>query len=293
MIGRVATNRRLLKEVLGMDFTSVEHNGCDTIIIGVKHFIPAQILDCGQCFRWQGSGNEWNGIAHGRRLEIYLEEDNLVLKDVSLEEFNSIWMDYFDLSRDYSLLRGQFSNDKALYNAMEFSPGLRIMQQNPWETLITFILSQNSNIPRIKGMVSRLCENFGKALPCGSFAFPEPEDLAILTEESIATVKSGYRAGYIIDAARRVSDGRINLKSLHALSADEARKTLMQIYGVGPKVAECVLLFGLGKVECFPLDVWMKRVMESYYPEGFPETLKDTAGIAQQFLFHYARMNKI
>ena len=164
------------------------------------------------------------------------------------------------------------------------------MRQDPWETLITFILSQNSNIPRIKGMVEKLCECFGPSLPCGGHAFPAPEDLAVLEPADLAPIKSGYRDVYIIDAARRASDGRLDFNALKNMPDEDVRRALMEVHGVGPKVADCAMLYGFGRVERYPLDVWMKRVMAEYYPSGFPSLLKDTAGIAQQFLFHYIRM---
>jgi len=162
------------------------------------------------------------------------------------------------------------------------------MRQDPWETLITFILSQNSNIPRIKKMVSGLCEHFGQALPCGRYTFPTPESL-VVAPEALAAVRTGYRAPYIVDAARQVVEGKIDLAALAAQPSDEIKEALVKIHGVGPKVAECVLLYGFGKVERYPVDVWIKRVMESMYPAGFPEAFCATAGIAQQYLFHYAR----
>jgi len=163
------------------------------------------------------------------------------------------------------------------------------LRQDVWETLISFILSQNSNIPRIKNMISALCRHFGNELPCGGFAFPTAKALASLTAEDLAPIKCGYRASYIIDAARRVHDGQFNIHELNSRPTGNVRAALLDIHGVGPKVADCVLLFGFGRTECFPLDVWMKRVMETMYPDGFPEVLKDSAGIAQQFLFHYVR----
>lgn len=274
-----------------MDYERIEYDGTDTVLAGIRYFDLDQTLDCGQCFRWSGSGGAYRGIAHGRLLELFLEDGRLTLKDVSPDEFEAVWRDYFDIGRDYGELRARFSSDDALREAVEFSPGLRIMRQEPWEALITFILSQNSNIPRIKGMVARLCECFGEALPGGGFAFPGPERLAPLSGDDLIPLRCGYRAAYIIDAALRASDRRLRLDALYALPLEDARRELIQVHGVGPKVAECALLYGFGRVECFPMDVWMKRVMSSLYPAGFPEELCDVAGIAQQFLFHYARMN--
>ena len=275
-----------------MDYSDVVYKGKDTVLLGVKHFELDHTLECGQCFRWQGEEGAYSGIAHGRRLEILLEGGALILKDVSLDEFESVWKNYFDLGRDYSEIHRRFSKDKTLCEALAFAPGIRVMRQAPWETLITYILSQNSNIPRIKGMVARLCECYGEPLPCGGFTFPEPERLAALTIDDLAPLKCGYRAAYILDAAWLVSEGELELNALYALPVEEARRELMCIRGVGPKVAECVLLYGFGKVECYPLDVWMKRVMAAFYPSGFSEDLSDTAGIAQQFLFHYARIKQ-
>ena len=266
------------------DYTSAEQREPDLVLTDIKNFIPAQVLDCGQCFRWENSSGKYSGIAHKRRLELYLDNGNLVLKDTTKEEFEKIWRDYFDLSRDYGELRSSYAADGTLSKAIAHSPGLRLMRQEPWETLITFILSQNSNIPRIKGMVARLCNCFGRG-----DIFPAPEDLAGLSEGDLAPIRSGYRAGYIIDAAKRAADGRLDFGKLAQMASEDVRRALMEVHGVGPKVADCVLLYGFGRVECYPLDVWMKRVMAEYYPEGFPEYLLDTAGIAQQFLFHYAR----
>jgi len=275
-----------------MDYTKAEQSGNDVLISGIKNFNLAQILDCGQCFRWIGEGGEYTGIAHGRQLQLVLNGDTLILRDVSLCDFEYIWKDYFDLSRDYCQLRKLYSQDPSLVQAVDFSPGLRVMRQDPWETLITFILSQNSNIPRIKKMVASLCEHFGQALPCGSHAFPAPEALASPNPEALAAVKTGYRAPYIIDAARRVAEGRLDLTALKAKPSDEIQKALIQIHGVGPKVAECVLLYGFSRVEVYPMDVWMKRIMANLYPAGFTEALSPTAGIAQQYLFHYARTHQ-
>ena len=287
-----------------MDYKKVEEHGSDLILTDIKNFILPQVLDNGQCFRWQTGIegepdiNTYTGIAHGRLLTVSLDKTlpkgyRLIFKNTSKNEFETIWCDYFDLHRDYGKLRKLYTKEPTLKNAIAHSPGLRLMRQDPWETLVTFILSQNSNIPRIRGMVSRLCQNFGKPLPAANgktvFAFPLPADLANKTVEELADVKTGYRAPYIIDAAKRVADGRINFEKFSSLSTDELKTELMGIHGVGPKVADCVLLYGFGRIEQYPMDVWMKRVMETYYPNGFPEDIKDTAGIAQQFLFHYIR----
>jgi len=289
-----------------MDYTSVQQVGKDIVIAGINHFDLAQTLDNGQAFRWASVGDgKFGGIAHGRWLELELSGGSLMLRDVTLPEFDAIWKDYFDLGRSYSSLRDIFIEYDTMTKALAFSPGLRLMRQDMWEMLVSFILSQNSNIPRIKKMIAQLCQSFGQELsgthgravreandqPCGGFAFPTPQALAGLTEEDLAVIRSGYRAAYILDAARRVADGTLDLPGISTQPTEVVRAALLEIRGVGPKVADCVLLFGFGRVECFPLDVWMKRVVATLYPSGFPEDISQYAGIAQQFLFHYARSN--
>ena len=261
------------------------------ILSNIEFFDLHQTLDCGQAFRWSKTGeNSYSGIAFGRRLDLEMSKNKLILKNVSSDEYEKIWKNYFDFGRDYKKLHELFSkHGEKLKAAITFAPGIRLLQQEPWETLISFILSQNANIPRIKKMLSALCENFGDALPCGGFAFPTPEKLASLTVNDLKPINAGYRAGYILDAATRVYDGRINFTEISQITSDDAQKKLLEIRGVGTKVAECVLLFGLGRVERVPMDVWMKRVMENHYSSGFPAELQQYAGIAQQFLFHHER----
>jgi len=272
-----------------MDYIDAVQQDKDVIIAKPKNLSLGETLDCGQCFRWQPHGDGFIGIAQGRQLMLHMKEENLVMKDTDLEEFESIWKSYLDLGRDYSQIKSLYSIDEHLSKAVAFSPGLRVMRQDPWETLITFILSQNSNIPRIKKMVLELCIHFGKKLPTGGCAFPTPENLASLNIEDLAPIKTGYRAPYILDAARCVAEGKTDLTSLDRQTTDEIKNKLQEIHGVGPKVAECVLLFGFGRVEVCPMDVWIKRVMHTLYPKGLPKEFLPTAGIAQQYLFHYAR----
>ena len=275
-----------------MDYTYVRQENGDTVLFGVRFFDLAQTLDCGQAFRWNRSGaGEFCGIAHGRRLEIALADDKFILRDVSLEEFEAVWNGYFDFSRDYEKLRAELAagTGEHLCAALEFSPGLRLLRQDVWEVIISFILSQNSNIPRIKKMIETLCECFGEKLDCGGFTFPSPQVLAKLSADDLAPVKCGYRAAYVIDAACRIASGNINLAALAKLSSDEMKNALLEIHGVGPKVADCILLYGFGRTECYPVDVWIRRVMSEFFPCGFPPQIAKYAGIAQQFLFHYAR----
>ena len=181
-------------------------------------------------------------------------------------------------------LKKQFSEDETLAKACKFAGGIRLLRQNSWECLISFIISQNNNIPRIKGIIERLCGNYDGR-------FPDASELAKETSESLSYLRSGFRAKYISDAADAVNSGRMNLSEISELPIETARTSLKTIKGVGPKVAECVLLFGMYRTEAFPIDVWIRRVLAEYYPNGFPEYIVENAGIAQQYLFHYIRNN--
>jgi N-glycosylase/DNA lyase len=248
------------------------------------------VLDCGQSFRWEKTAPyTWRGIAFARRLEVVQHGDNLIFNGTNEKDFYELWVPYFDLGRDYSAVKHFLSQDETLEKAIEFSPGLRLIKQQPWEALCSFIVSQNNNIPRIKGIISRMCESFGEKIGGDEFAFPTPQRLAQCSEQDLAPLRSGFRSGYILDAAKKVASGEVDLDAVGIMPLDKARATLMTIFGVGPKVAECALLYGCGRVECFPIDVWIKRVLVCLYPQGFPQQFAEIAGIAQQYLFHYAR----
>ena len=258
----------------------------------------AQTLDCGQAFRWQpvllpGDKTAWRGVAHGHVLTVWQEEDTFCF-DCTEDEFNTVWYNYFDFQTDYAALRDELSAlHPVLKDAAAYAPGIRILRQDPWEALCSFIISQNNNIVRIKGIVDRLCTLLGQPILCGAdtlYAFPTPEALAACTVEDLAPLRAGFRAKYLIDAAKRVHSGELDLNALVTAPVCEAREKLMTIHGVGPKVAECALLYGLHQTCCFPMDVWMKRAMQ-LLPGVTPESFGDTAGIAQQYIFHYARMH--
>ena len=211
-------------------------------------------------------------------------------------EFEGFWRDYLDLDRDYAAVRAAFARDPRLAPCVAFAPGIRVLRQPAFEALIAFIVSQNNNVPRIKGILARLCALFGEPLPGGARAFPTPERLAACSEAELAPLRSGWRAGYILDAARQVAAGTVDLQAVAVMPLADARRELTRIRGVGPKVAECVLLYGMGRLECFPMDVWMKRAMARLFPEetgkmpeSAPAIFGPYAGIAQQYIFHYCR----
>ena len=250
----------------------------------------AKTLDCGQAFRFSESDGVWRGVAMGRALSLTQEGNKITLFDVKEEEFNSLWRGYFDLDRDYEMIKSSVSSNEILKKATDFSDGIHILRQEPWEAVCSFIISANNNIPRIKGIISRLCENFGFKIADGLFTFPSAERIAALTLDDLAVIKSGFRAKYILDAAQKFSSNQIDVEALYTLPIDEARNKLMTIKGIGPKVADCALLFGWGRVECFPVDVWIRRAMDHFFGEnGLPSEAVEYAGIVQQYLFYWAR----
>lgn len=254
-----------------------------------NNFDLAQTLDCGQAFRWSDNGSGiWSGIAFNRYIELYRDGNDIVIKGSDEEDFKSIWIPYFDFDRNYCEVINKVSVNETIKKAAEYGSGIRILRQEPWEALCSFIISQNNNIPRIKGIIERLCENFGDKCSEG-FTFPEAAKLSVLTVEDLAPLRCGFRAKYIIDAAQKVASGEIDLEKLKTDDFEEARNTLMKIKGVGPKVADCTLLFGLGHIEAFPQDVWIKRAMLELFGGELPECALPYAGIVQQYIFYYAR----
>ena len=246
-------------------------------------------LDCGQCFRWSRTPAGWAGVVDDRPVLARMEGDTLILEGPTEAE-RDFWRRYFALDVDYPALLARYqAGNRRLAACVAENPGIRVLRQPFFETLCTFILSQNNNIPRIRGLVERLCALCGRPLESGQYAFPTPEQLAACTEEQLATLRAGWRAAYLADAAQKVLGPLPGPETLAALPLADARAALMTIHGVGPKVADCTLLYGLGRWDAFPLDVWMKRAMAQLFPRGIPVCCRGTQGIAQQFIFAYAR----
>lgn len=263
-------------------------------VVCSDRFSLADTLDCGQAFRWEEcSDGSFIGVAFGRALKVRQEKDRIIFYNTDFEAFESVWRGFFDLDRDYEYIRNILEADEILKKASEFAGGIRVLRQDPWECLCSFIISQNNNIPRIKGIINRLCESFGEPIAEGLYSFPSAERIAELTLEDLAPLRAGFRAKYILDAAKRVASGEIDLKKMSKMKTDAAREELMRIYGVGEKVADCVLLFGFGRSEVIPKDVWIKRVLSELFGGALPDFAVPYAGIAQQYLFHYARMTKL
>lgn len=260
------------------------------IIKNQPHLSLDLTFDCGQCFRFnKNADGMWQGVAFGKTLVGYTQGEDTVLF-CKKEDYLSVWEEFFDLKRDYSVIQSSFSHDQNVSHAAEIGKGIRILKQDKWETLISFIISQNNNIPRIKKIIESLCQTLGEPLGNGVYSFPTAQKIREAGAEGLAPIKAGFRVKYILDAAHRVLNGETDLEYIASLSYEEAENELMKIKGVGKKVASCVLLFGYGFLSAFPVDVWVKRVIEKYYDESFdPISLGEYAGIAQQYLFYRER----
>ena len=250
-------------------------------------------LFCGQCFHWRKVGPDTYCGVIGEYLYTAIQQPDKTVCFYFQNGCREDIIDLFDLKRDYSVLCRRFSKNALLKEAVQAGEGLRLMHIAPWEALCSFILSQNNNITRITGLVHNLCKLYGKHIESDFYAFPTPERLAALTVEDLAPIKAGFRARYLIDAAKKVTSGQVDLASLATHRDAFVRKKLMQIHGVGPKVADCVLLFGFQRIRTVPMDVWMKRVLQAGFGGKWPRCSARAEGIAQQFLFDFARQNPI
>ena len=260
---------------------------------------PDKTFDCGQCFRFEKSDkdrheSEWEGVAYGKKVSFAKDGDKLYIYNSTLKEFEKIWRRYLDLDTDYLAVDRDIlsrSESEALKNAVSFGHGIRILRQEPWETVCSFIISQNNNIPRIKKIVRALCERAGDRIEeTEEFSFPTPLAVSNLGTDGLFELKTGFRAKYIYDAASRISLGETSLDEVMKMDSTMGADELCKIKGIGPKVAACALLFGFGKYDAFPVDVWIKKAIGKYFPGEFDAArLGPYAGVAQQYLFYYER----
>ena len=259
------------------------------ILTNVNELDPERTFLCGQCFRWQKDENgTFSGIAYGRKITVKQTGESVEIDGVP-DNDEKMWRNYFDLDADYNEYIARLSEDETLKKACAASGGIRILRQEPFETLISFIISQNNNIPRISGIIARLCEQFGEKIGEDDFAFPNAKQLCGIEAGDLAPLRAGFRARYIADAVEKINKGEIDFEEVDALGLEPAREKLKKIVGVGDKVADCVLLFAFHKTDAFPRDVWIKRIMSEYFPNGLPECSIGIEGIAQQYLFDYFR----
>lgn len=258
-------------------------------------------FECGQCFRFNKINDskykaEYTGIVRKKLLRIADDGEFLYLNSTD-EEFKTVWLDYLGLSEDYDSIHNEIlsaSDNEALRSAIKQGSGIRILKQDPWEAVCSFIISQNNNIPRIKGLVEALSRASGEKIDDGIYAFPSPEAVLSLGEDGLRALKVGFRAPYIYDAAKCFAEKTVTPDVIRALATDEAAKKLSEIKGIGPKVAACALLFGFSRYDAFPIDVWMKRVLKEHFSPDFdPSSLGRYAGIAQQVLFYSIRESQV
>ena len=282
---------------------------CENNIVtvdGVNDFTLSQILECGQRFHFDKLDEEvYEVVAFGRAVKMEQTDKVLRIYGSSMEDYEGIWKLYLDMDNDYGLIKQSvIKADGALKTAVDEKSGIRILNQDFFETLISFIVSQNKSIPQIKQCVKNISHRFGDEVIGYNgeafYVFPDVQRLHDATEEELRECKVGFRAPYIKNATEAVYSGAVTKEKLDELDIAQARELLMTIKGVGEKVANCVLLFGLGRREAFPVDVWMKRIMEQMYFDG-KDTKKqdieafavnkfgDLGGYAQQYLFDYAR----
>lgn len=271
----------------------------DCAVLTGEQMDPALIFNCGQAFRFeQEETGAYRGIAYGKQIWCRKTPNGMELFPVTPEEMEAIWKGYFDLDFCYPPEDARFSSDAVLREAAQCCAGLRILRQEPFETLITFILSANNNIARIRGIIQKLCALAGEQIAPGCFAFPTPQALAGQSEEALRACGAGYRARYVLGTARKVAEG-YDLEQFYRMDYAAARAELCTLSGVGPKVADCILLFAYQKREAFPADVWIRRMLEELYgftPKSDKEILQFASehfggygGLAQQYLFHYMR----
>lgn len=285
----------------------IRQENANIVIENCTEFNLVHTFECGQCFRWNKvSENEYIGIHDGCVMRLSQNGDTITLYDTTSKQYENVWKKYFDIDRDYKKIQSNLSSDNVLADAIKEGYGIRILKQNPFEAVISFIISANNNIPRIKLIIERLCENFGEKVflkDTAFYTFPTAETLSKVTLEDISVIKAGFRDKYILDAATKIASGEINLDKIYDLDYQSAKDELKKIKGIGDKVANCILLFGFGKLSAFPVDVWIKRIIEHYYfgdleancsIEKFAEErFGELGGFAQQYLFYYARENKI
>ena len=301
-----------------MDFKEVMQLDDNSIMIkGVKNFNIKQILECGQCFRWERiSDTNYIIVAYRRVIEVVQNGDDVTIYNTNLKDFQDIWREYFDLDRDYSKIKEELSKDELLSKSVDFGYGIRIINQEPFEILISFIVSARNSIPAIMKTIKKISERWGDELHYKGntyYAFPTPEQVKEATLDEIKETGASFRSKYILDTIARVNEAIENpdneelkiydLDYIKSLDADECHLALQKFMGVGAKVADCIMLFSMAKHSAFPVDVWIKRAMIHFYlaPDVSLNKIRvfgrdkfgELSGLAQQYLFYYARENNI
>lgn len=304
-----------------MNYTNIIEKENSIVLENVKDFNIKQILECGQCFRWERITNtNYIVVAYRRVIEIIQEGSTVTILNTNINDFNEIWKDYFDLNFNYEEVKIELSKDELLKKSVEFGYGIRILNQDPFEILISFIISARNSIPSIMKTIKKISERWGDKIEYKGniyYAFPTPNQLKDVSLEEIKETGASFRSKYIVDTISKVnavieakSNGTLDeelkqfdLDYIKSLPVDECHKALQNFMGVGAKVADCIMLFSMGKHSAFPVDVWIKRAMIHFYlaPDVSLNKIRvfgrekfgELAGLAQQYLFYYARENNI
>lgn len=263
------------------------------VTISINYFNLDQIAASGQCFSWIKLGEQQYAIeSAGRYVEAKLTGSQLSLS-CNQQDYEAFWQGYFDLATDYGVFLRRISiQDACLTEAARYGSGVRILRQDLWEMMVSFLISQNNNIPRITGCLRRLRETYGHPLPDApaiGFAFPRPDELAGATEDDFRALGLGYRARYLAAMVQRMKDGGLEnlIRSLAESNDDAVRETLLSFTGIGRKVADCIALYGLHRLDMFPVDTHIKGILARHYPDGFPfDDYTGCRGVMQQYLFY-------
>lgn len=288
-----------------MDFKNYSYFDNKVVVKNIKNFIPSHIFENGQCFRWSKTDlGTYIIVAKNRVVEIEVRDRDLIIHNSNLDDFENIWIKYFDLERDYGELKLSLKKYDHLGQAIEFGNGLRMLNQDPFEMIISFIISSNNRIPMIKKAINSISENFGECtLYKGNkyYFFPSLDKLYSVTQEEFRNCSVGFRDKYLFNTMKLISEN--DIKRIMLLSDDECHKELQKFPGVGSKVSDCIMLFSMGKYSAFPVDVWVKRAMMKFYvaPDTSLKKIRDfgrglfneLSGFAQQYLFYYVRENNI
>ncbi len=279
------------------------------ILENFKDFEPRHIFECGQCFRWNiQTDGSYTGVFKNNVLNVKKENNKIIFKGMCSDNIIKVINDYFDFDTDYNKIKKELSNvDEYLKESIEFGSGIRILNQDLWETIISFIISANNNIPRIKGIIERISKKYGNELEWNNekyYTFPTPKQLSKASVEDLRALGLGFRDKRVYDTTKIILNNEISLKELiEEKDVNILREKLLTLPGVGPKVADCIMLFGLKRFEVFPIDVWVRRVMNDLYIKNEDETkvnkreieklamekYKNLAGLAQQYLFYWKR----
>lgn len=263
------------------------------ISITKDNFDLAQICSSGQCFRMAKGKDGTYSLVAGERYLVLEQQGGQCIFHCEESEYEGFWKAYFDLENDYAAYIARIDEeDDYLKNAAKFGAGIRILRQDLWEMIATFLISQQNHITRIRRCISNICERYGEKKANGKgetyYAFPAPESLAGLQEDALMACNLGYRSKYVVRSARSIVSGEVDLDRIRSLDYPAARTELLRLYGVGEKVADCICLFGLHHLQAFPVDTHIKQAFAKHYQKGFPHDLYEGyQGVVQQYIFYY------